>query len=328
MGMAWVAVCPLRRTKGSEYARALPPFSLIESWHEPGGLCQAERAKLCVGNSGRTQRDHSSMPQPHSLPLMESTDAKMIRAYEQIETLEREIDAWFSSIDIKMYLQQAPDQLWPWLVVHPNDYIPPIRLSVLAGECVHNMRSALDNLICALAMSQDANCKCTRIAFPISKDEADWKRKAKDDLRGVPVAAQDVVRKSQPWVDVVAPHPLAILSCLSSMDKHRMLNFTVAYNRGADFQVYCNNGDVVQVRVDKPQYFGSVQTFTLPIDKRLLQPSARVKASGTSVLTFRADSDWDDLPVRQVLASCFDYVETKVIARLRSFFEPATPEGT
>ena len=244
----------------------------------------------------------------------------MIRAHEQIETLEREINEWFASINIQMYLKEAPGQHWPWLVVHPSDYIPPIRLSVLAGECVHNMRSALDNLICGLALTQDRDAKCTGTAFPILKDEADWNKKAGGYLKGVSNAAREVIRKLQPWIDTTTPHPLVILNNLSNIDKHRTLNFTLAYNRDATFEVHCNNGAVIQLRADKPQYFGDLQTFTLPIDKRLLKPSAHIRASGTSILTFREESDWDDMPVRQLLASCFDYIERKVLAELRRFF--------
>lgn len=44
------------------------------------------------------------------------------------------------------------------------------------------------------------------------------------------------------------------------------------------------------------------------------------------IMTFREESDWDDLPVAYVLRNCFDHIEKNVIGRLRRFFEPtATP---
>jgi hypothetical protein len=73
---------------------------------------------------------------------MESADAKMIRAHENIEGIAREINEWFASIEVKMYLKNAPDLPEPWLVVHVSDYIPPIRLSTLIGECVHNCNAS------------------------------------------------------------------------------------------------------------------------------------------------------------------------------------------
>jgi hypothetical protein len=82
---------------------------------------------------------------------MESVDAKMIRAHQHLETLEKEISEYLSTIKPMIVLKTAAKEPWPWLVMWVNDYIPPIRLSVLLGDCVHNMRSALDNLICGLA---------------------------------------------------------------------------------------------------------------------------------------------------------------------------------
>jgi hypothetical protein len=87
------------------------------------------------------------MPRPNSLPWMGSADAKMIRAHENIEGIAREINEWFASIKVNIILKTSPVSPLPWLVVYAEDYIPPIRLSVLIGECVHNMRSAIDNLL-------------------------------------------------------------------------------------------------------------------------------------------------------------------------------------
>ena len=102
------------------------------------------------------------MPVPNSLAWMESADAKMIRAHENIEETGREINEWFASIKVNMSLKTAADRPSPWLVVHANDYIPPIRFSVLIGECVHNMRSAVDNLVCGLARTPEPQLQMRR----------------------------------------------------------------------------------------------------------------------------------------------------------------------
>lgn len=93
---------------------------------------------------------------------MESADAKMIRAHENIEGIGREINEWFASIKVNMFLKTAADRPSPWLVVHANDYIPPIRFSVLIGECVHNVRSAVDNLVCGVGTNPEAHLQMRR----------------------------------------------------------------------------------------------------------------------------------------------------------------------
>jgi hypothetical protein len=261
------------------------------------------------------------MPMPNSLPWMESADAKMIRAHENLEGIAREINEWCASIGVKMYLKTAPDIPSPWLVVHATDYIPPIRLSILIGECVHNMRSAIDNLVCGLALTLKPTCKCRDLAFPLFKDQAEWDEKADKPLKGIPPAAREAIRRLQPWADTVTPNPLTILNKLSNIDKHRACNFTLAYGRDVAFRVHCNNGAILDVSVKEPLYLGDVHTIPLQIDKRLVENGARVQSAGTFVLTFREESDWDDFPVMKVLQDCFDHIERRVVPKLKPFFE-------
>lgn len=261
------------------------------------------------------------MPRANSLPWMESADAKMVRAHEGIEGVAREINEWLASIEIKIYLKVAPDNPVPWLVVQVSDYIPPIRLSVLIGECVHNMRSAVDNLVCGLALTLKSTSKCRDLAFPMCKDQQDWTANADKSLKGVPLAAKDAIRQLQPWADTVSPNPLTILNKLSNIDKHRACNFALAYGHDFAFRVHCNNGAILDVGVKEPLHLGDVQTIPLQIDRRLVEGSARVQASGKFVLTFREASDWKDIPVMKVLQDCFDHIEHRVVPKLKPFFE-------
>jgi len=136
---------------------------------------------------------------------MESADAKMIRAHENIEGIGREINEWFASIKVNMFLKTAADRPSPLLVVHANDYIPPIRFSVLIGECVHNMRSAVDNLVCGLARTLKPTCKCAGLAFPLVADQEEWDEKADKSLKGIPPAAKEVIRRLQPRSILLIP---------------------------------------------------------------------------------------------------------------------------
>ena len=109
------------------------------------------------------------MPLPNSLPWMESVDAKMIRAHEHIEALGRASIEYLASIKINLNIMTAAQLPNPWLVAVASDYIPPIALSAMLGDCVHNMRAALDNLVCGLARTQDRFCTCKDTAFPYTQ---------------------------------------------------------------------------------------------------------------------------------------------------------------
>lgn len=270
------------------------------------------------------------MPLPNSLPWIESVDAKMIRAHEHLEMLERESLEYLSTIKPTMVLKTAPDARWPWLVMWVNDYIPPIRLSVLLGDCVHNMRSALDNLVCGLARTVDPSCACKGTKFPYRQNETDFDANVNQDLSGVPIEAQKIIKQLQPWCDTSrVPNPLLMLNKLSNIDKHRSCNFALAYNRNAGFRVHGNDGGILEISCHEPLYLGEPQTITLPISPASVTPSARVEASGTFVLSLREEGDWADLSIIQILQQCFDHVERQVIGRLKPLFEArsATPAG-
>jgi hypothetical protein len=251
---------------------------------------------------------------------MESVDAKMIRAHEHIETLGREATEYLSSIDMMLHLKTAPYLPNPWIVFHASDYIPPMRLTTLIGDAVHNMRAALDNLVCGLAKTNDRSCTCKGTAFPYRQNEADWAANVQFDLDGVPKAARKIIKSLQPWLDPTSP--LRILNKLSNIDKHRHCNLALTYSRDTKFRIYCNDGRILEVAAETPLYLGDGQTFTLPIESSLVMPSARIQSSATFVLTFQEEGPWADWPIMKVLQDCFDHIERKVIPPLKPFFEP------
>ncbi len=85
-----------------------------------------------------------------------------------------------------------------WIVHYIEDPIPPIRFGVLLGECVFNMRSALDNVVCGLIRTKDSNAPCKGTEFPISSTEEQWKKHWRKYLKGVEPSAQMMIRDLQP----------------------------------------------------------------------------------------------------------------------------------
>jgi hypothetical protein len=79
--------------------------------------------------------------------------------------------------------------------------IPPIRLGVLLGECVFNIRSALDNLVCGLIRTADSLAPCKGTQFPICSSQEQWERNWQKYLKGVEPAAQKLVHGADPsWL--------------------------------------------------------------------------------------------------------------------------------
>lgn len=100
---------------------------------------------------------------------------------------------------------------------------PPLReLSLILGDAVHCMRSALDALVWELAHLDGGEPEDpTRVMLPICYRGSDW-RSARKDLATVPPAFLERIRAMQPYAD---PKPsetyLAVLGSMSNRDKHR-----------------------------------------------------------------------------------------------------------
>src|SRR5271166_256514 len=97
---------------------------------------------------------------------------------------------------------------------------PPEELSLVVGDCLFNLRSALDHLVWQLVLSNKGT-PTDRHLFPISKN-----REAFNDavtkhhrLDCVPAEAATIIERLQPY-HTGETHPLALLSKLHNIDKH------------------------------------------------------------------------------------------------------------
>ena len=136
------------------------------------------------------------MSLPDSLPWMESVDAKMVRAKEHLDTLHAEAGVFFESTKRNFILKSNEQEAW--IVHYMEGSIPPIRLGVLLGECVFNIRSALDNLVCGLIRTADSHAPCKGIQFPICSAEEQWEIQpsARVEARGTDIL---IIREIGPW---------------------------------------------------------------------------------------------------------------------------------
>jgi len=118
----------------------------------------------------------------------------------------------------------------------PKNYVycqvirkPPSHLSVIIGDCLHNLRSALDNLAFELALAYTQGPLAKKIeeasAFPIQHVQT---KKSKDRFEsmteGIHPKAKQVIADVQPYIqgEKFASHPLWQLNELSKRDKHRL----------------------------------------------------------------------------------------------------------
>jgi hypothetical protein len=106
---------------------------------------------------------------------------------------------------------------------------PPSSLSLIIGDCLHNLRSALDNLAFELALTEAQGPLAKEIednsAFPIQHVQT---KKSKNNFErmtaGIPRKAKQAIADLQPYLrgEKYSTHPLWQLNELSRRDKHRL----------------------------------------------------------------------------------------------------------
>jgi len=160
------------------------------------------------------------MPHP-----MDGCRAKLERARETLDALELEV-ANFLSKDpppVRLETKHINGGLEYAFIAYgePN---PPLRISVIAGEIVHHMRSSLDHLIYALVIRNGVS-PTFQHQFPICSTEKDFRQAGERcQIKGVGANARRLIRSVQPFT---TPTPddtiLYVVSQYDNADKHRLL---------------------------------------------------------------------------------------------------------
>lgn len=108
---------------------------------------------------------------------------------------------------------------------------PPASVSLLISECLHNLRSALDNFVYDLALAYNRGNPLLRDAedramLPIFGSQKEFKRRGAYRIRDIDPGAKAVIEGLQPY-ERGNPDYLWELNELSRIDKHRLLHVTL-----------------------------------------------------------------------------------------------------
>ena len=104
---------------------------------------------------------------------------------------------------------------------------PPCDLSVIAGDVVHNLRSALDQLVCGLIRANRKEVSGSN-GFPISRNKKRFKTAQVAKLKNVSPKAARFIRLLKPYEG--GNRYLWLLQQLDNMDKHNQIIPVVAGN--------------------------------------------------------------------------------------------------
>jgi hypothetical protein len=152
---------------------------------------------------------------------LEGVKAKIARAGENLQELDEQWQAFGKTQSYAARHEFKPD-ICEW-----NSYLSlaqpiPIKLSMILGEGLNNMRSSLDHLVCRFVELYGGKVSRSH-AFLICGDVASFK-KQEWRLAGIPADApvRGLIEEVQPYHmgDRATEHPLSVLNKLSNTDKH------------------------------------------------------------------------------------------------------------
>lgn len=158
---------------------------------------------------------------------LRSARAKLARAREHVEALHAEFLAWNQpgsySVRSEPEGRSTEHRLYLSIIVEPDVE----KWGLMFGDFVHNLRSALDHVVYALAVKEtgtDPPPKHKALAFVLLDDPAEW-LKQQWRLPGLTPAMRAAVEAVQPYQTALPDHTdvLRILTELDNVDKHRTI---------------------------------------------------------------------------------------------------------
>jgi hypothetical protein len=157
---------------------------------------------------------------------------KIGRAEEHFNAFKSELDTWTKSKPYTIVQKRDPIGKRYSLVIENINSTPFDRWSLITGDCVHNLRSALDHSVYALAVQKQGGTPTNerRLQFPITTTPEEFESQ-KYRIAGLSVKAQGLIEAAQPyhWHHPVLPALLTVLNDFDNSDKHRLLNLTLAH---------------------------------------------------------------------------------------------------
>lgn len=156
---------------------------------------------------------------------------KIQRAQEHLQSLEAEISTWLKKDPLKLVKHADESGTRHRVLVEVANAPPLTRWSLISGDCVHNLRSALDSFIYEMAIRQKGVLSPTderNLCFPILNTPVDF-NKQRYKISALASAVQVEIEKLQPYNGSADEFPpLRFLAALNNQDKHRMLNVVAA----------------------------------------------------------------------------------------------------
>ncbi len=265
--------------------------------------------------------------------LIRSVDLKLARADFQIRSLTDQISSWISSNPTTARCELSEGRLGFRLIVQDFAENAPIdHWGLLIGECVHNLRSAIDNLAFALSrLRHDPPSKPSAIAFPIYQDRSMFEKSGRAKLDQMPDTARELIELVQPFQrdgseEMSTPDrdALILLQWLSNADKHRVPSVVLIapteMSHSGKVTFYSEEDAKANVPPDTPVWLGPLQPGVVLMEYKTNRPIKSVRGDYSVIAVVSVETIHQTAPVVEVLRALSHYTAL-VVAQFRGFFK-------
>ena len=254
---------------------------------------------------------------------LDGVRAKLERADEHLEILYGEVARFLYGKPYELVLEYDAENV-TWIVHMRIHRDPPIRIATVAGDCIHNLRSALDHLVYALVEKAEGTPgKHTR--FPLFLTETAWLSGHARNTEGLSPAMVAEIDALQPYHGShkdghPVTHPLWHLEQLWNWDKHNLLVPTVGSMEGLRRVGYSPNDDVGTWMSSSYLEPGApVEDGTELFRMRYADPGPNPEMEMHGDITFDVTLS-SGPPVPEFLGELASFVRGEVLPRFEPFF--------
>ena len=164
---------------------------------------------------------------PHPL---DGCNEKLNRAHEHLAALRQAHDAYLGTkpfVADQVFKPEGSEIIFVGRVLRP----PPLRIGVIIGDLIHNLRSALDHLVWQLVLD-NGETPTRDNQFPVCTRRELWGKAREQSLAGIRDGHAELIERVQPFQSVKPGNaPLARLHKLWNEDKHRVVMTVLAATR-------------------------------------------------------------------------------------------------
>ena len=262
-------------------------------------------------------------------------ELKLDRAVQHLERLQREVQRWLGRHPHFVISNFNPERGRYSIWVTPEGE-PPAELGLIIGDCLHNLRSALDSLAYDLARTCQGGTLSPEVAerseFPIFIEPKKFEEARKRKIGAIAPRAQAKIKRLQPFnkwdhfrnymaiwgmrSHPEAYHPLWLLQKLSNIDKHRERHLALF---GPEQVLF--GGDNANIVVASARVATSIKDRTKVLSYRPIDPSGEVDVHfsfGLNVALQEGPPAFGE-PVDRVLLRIRMFIEHEVLPALTPY---------